>query len=207
MEFKSLKNIEMSFRQIWFFMLVFVSLCVVVMGFVLWKLYSFVEVQWQKIYVLDNGKSLMLVFLQDVWQNCLVEVWEYVCCFYELFFMFLFDKLVIEGNIRCLLLLVDKSVFNYYKDFLEKGYYNWIILGNINQMIEIDSLWCDFDKYLYSVWIFVWQIIFRESFVMECSFVICCCLLDVVRSDNNLQGFIIEGFEVMENKDLQIFKC
>ena len=31
-------------------------------------------------------------------------------------------------------------------------------------------------------------------------------LLDAVRSDNNPQGFIIEGFEVTENKDLQTLK-
>ena len=33
-----------------------------------------------------------------------------------------------------------------------------------------------------------------------------CRLLDAVRSDNNPQGFIIEGFEITENKDLQTLK-
>ena len=56
MEFKSLKNIETSFRQIRLFTLVFASLCAVVTGFALWKSYSFAEAQRQKIYVLDNGK-------------------------------------------------------------------------------------------------------------------------------------------------------
>ena len=60
MEFKSLKNIETSFRQIRLFTLVFACLCAVVTGFALWKSYSFAEAQRQKIYVLDNGKSLML---------------------------------------------------------------------------------------------------------------------------------------------------
>ena len=52
MEFKSLKNIETSFRQIRLFTLVFASLCAVVTGFALWKSYSFAEAQRQKIYVL-----------------------------------------------------------------------------------------------------------------------------------------------------------
>ena len=104
------------------------------------------------------------------------------------------------------LLLADKSAFNYYKDLSEKGYYNRIISGNINQMIEIDSLRCDFDKYPYSVRTFARQIILRESSVTERSLVTRCRLLDAVRSDNNPQGFIIEGFEVTENKDLQTLK-
>ena len=126
--------------------------------------------------------------------------------FHELFFTLSPDKSAIEGNIRRSLLLADKSAFNYYKDLSEKGYYNRIISGNINQMIEIDSLRCDFDKYPYSVRTFARQIILRESSVTERSLVTRCRLLDAVRSDNNPQGFIIEGFEVTENKDLQTLK-
>ena len=193
MEFKSLKNIETSFRQIRLFTLVFACLCAVVTGFALWKSYSFAEAQRQKIYVLDNGKSLMLALSQDVRQNRPVEAREHVRRFHELFFTLSPDKSAIEGNIRRSLLLADKSAFNYYKDLSEKGYYNRIISGNINQMIEIDSLRCDFD-------------ILRESSVTERSLVTRCRLLDAVRSDNNPQGFIIEGFEVTENKDLQTLK-
>ena len=185
MEFKSLKNIETSFRQIRLFTLVFASLCAVVTGFALWKSYSFAEAQRQKIYVLDNGKSLMLALSQDVRQNRPVEAREHVRRFHELFFTLSPDKSAIEGNIRRSLLLADKSAFNYYKDLSEKGYYNRIISGNINQMIEIDSLRCDFDKYPYSVRTFARQIILRESSVTERSLVTRCRLLDAVRSDNN----------------------
>ena len=86
MEFKSLKNIETSFRQIRLFTLVFACLCAVVTGFALWKSYSFAEAQRQKIYVLDNGKSLMLALSQDVRQNRPVEAREHVRRFHELFF-------------------------------------------------------------------------------------------------------------------------
>ena len=188
MEFKSLRNIETSFRQIRLFTLVFACLCAVVTGFALWKSYSFAEAQREKIYVLDNGKSLMLALS------------------HELFFTLSPDKSAIEGNIRRSLLLADKSAFNYYKDLSEKGYYNRVISGNINQMIEIDSVRCDFDKYPYNVRTFARQIILRESSVTERSLVTRCRLLDAVRSDNNPQGFIIEGFEITENKDLQTIK-
>ena len=66
MEFKSLNNIETSFRQIRLFALVFICLCALVTGFAVWNSYSFAEKQRQKIYVLDNGKSLMLALSQDI---------------------------------------------------------------------------------------------------------------------------------------------
>lgn len=206
MEFKSLRNIETSFRQIRLFGIVFVCLCAAIVGYSVWSSYSFAEAQREKIYVLDGGKSLMLALSQDLSQNRPVEAREHIKRFHELFFTLSPDKSAIEGNIRRSLLLADKSAFNYYKDLSEKGYYNRIISGNINQMIEIDSLRCDFDKYPYSVRTFARQIILRESSVTERSLVTRCRLLDAVRSDNNPQGFIIEGFEVTENKDLQTLK-
>ena len=60
MEFKSLKNIESSFRQIRLFGIVFVSLCAVVAVASVVLSLNFAEKQREKIYVLDNGKSLML---------------------------------------------------------------------------------------------------------------------------------------------------
>lgn len=206
MEFKSLKNIESSFRQIRLFGMVFLSLCALMVVYSVWSSYRFAERQREKIYVLDGGKSLMLALSQDLAQNRPAEAREHVRRFHELFFTLSPDKSAIEGNIRRSLLLADKSAFNYYKDLSEKGYYNRIISGNINQMIEIDSLRCDFDKYPYSVRTFARQIILRESSVTERSLVTRCRLLDAVRSDNNPQGFIIEGFEVTENKDLQTLK-
>ena len=257
MEFKSLKNIETSFRQIRLFTLVFASLCAVVTGFALWKSYSFAEAQRQKIYVLDNGKSLMLALSQDVRQNRPVEAREHVRRFHELFFTLSPDKSAIESNIKRSLLLADKSAFNYYKDlsqnrpaearehvrrfhelfftlspeksaiehnvkrallladksvynyysdFAEKGYYNRIIAGNINQVLKVDSVVCDFNAYPYRAVTYATQKIIRQSNVTERSLVTTCRLLNASRSDDNPNGFTIEGFTIIENKDLQTIK-
>lgn len=85
MEFKSLKNIESSFRQIRMIALVFLVLCVLVTGYSIWSSYSFAEKQREKIYVLDNGKSLMMALSQDLSQNRPVEAREHVKRFHELF--------------------------------------------------------------------------------------------------------------------------
>lgn len=204
MEFKSLKNIESSFRQIRFFGIVFLVVCTLVTAYAVWSAYSFAEAQRQKIYVLDGGKSLMLALSQDLSQNRPVEAREHVKRFHELFFTLSPDKSAIESNIQRALLLTDKSAFNYYKDLAEKGYYNRIISGNINQTIQVDSVNCNFDVYPYDVSVSARMMIIRESNITERSLVTHCKLLNSVRSDNNPHGFSIEGFEIKENKDIRV---
>lgn len=204
MEFKSLKNIESSFRQIRFFGILFISLCAAITGYSVWKAFDFAEAQRQKIYVLDSGKSLMLALSQDLAQNRPVEAREHVKRFHELFFTLSPDKNAIESNIKRALFLVDKSAFGYYKDLTEKGYYNRIISGNINQTIQVDSMVCNFDTYPYKVATYAKLMIIRESNVTERSLVTCCSLINSIRSDNNPHGFIMEAFEIIENKDIRV---
>jgi conjugative transposon TraK protein len=150
MEFKSLKNIETSFRQIRFFGIVFLVACAAITGYSVWSSYRFADAQRQKVYVLDAGKSLMLALSQDLSQNRHVEAREHVRRFHELFFTLSPDKAAIESNINRALFLVDKSAFRYYQDMQEKGYYNRIISGNINQTIAVDSVALDLDAYPYT---------------------------------------------------------
>lgn len=206
MEFKSLKNIETSFKQIRLFGIVFVCLCAGIVGYSVWNSYSFAEKQREKIYVLDGGKSLMLALSQDLSQNRPVEAREHVKRFHELFFTLSPDKNAIESNIQRSFFLADRSAFNYYKDLSEKGYYNRIISGNINQSVQVDSVVCNFDQYPYQVATYARQMIIRESSITERSLNTRCRLLNSVRSDNNPHGFTIEAFEITENKDLQVLK-
>lgn len=206
MEFKSLKNIETSFKQIRLFGIIFLCLCACIVGFSIWSSYSFAEAQRQKIYVLDGGKSLMLALSQDLSQNRPVEAREHVKRFHELFFTLSPDKSAIESNIKRAFQLADKSAFNYYNDFAEKGYYNRIISGNVNQMVQVDSVACNFDSYPYKTTTYARQMIIRESNITERSLVTRCNLLNSVRSDNNPHGFIIEAFEIVENRDIRTIK-
>jgi len=139
-------------------------------------------------------------------QNRPIEAKSHVSRFHELFFTLSPDKDAIEGNIKRSLFLADRSAFNYYKDLSEKGYYNRIISGNINQTVEIDSVKCDFNQYPYKVRTYARQLIVRESSLTIRSLVTSCRLLNATRSDNNPHGFIIEAFTIDENKDLQTVK-
>lgn len=206
MQFKSLLNIETSFRQLRIFAIVFICLCAIITGYSVYSAYDFAEKQRQKIYVLDNGKSLMLALSQDLSQNRPVEAREHVKRFHELFFTLAPEKAAIESNIQRALLLADRSAFNYYKDLSEKGYYNRLISGNIIQNIQVDSLVCNFEIYPYEVYTYARQMIIRESNITERSLITNCKLLNSSRSDNNPHGFFMEGFNVKENKDIRIIK-
>ena len=206
MEFKSLKNIETSFKQIRLFGIVFVVMCTLITGYAVWNSYTFAEAQRQKIYVLDGGKSLMLALSQDLTQNRPVEAREHVKRFHELFFTLAPDKNAIESNMSRAFNLADKSAFDYYKDLSEKGYYSRIISGNVQQRIEVDSVVCNFDRYPYAVHTYAKQFIIRSSNVTKRNLITSCYLVNSVRSDNNPQGFNIEKFAVVENKDIEVIE-
>ena len=168
MEFKSLKNIETSFRHLRLFGIVYLGVCTLLVGYSVWKAYSFAEAQRQKIYVLDEGKSLMLALSQDLEQNRPVEAREHVRRFHELFFTLAPDKSAIEGNVQRAMFLSDRSAYSHYGDLAEQGYY-------------------------------------REKSVTERSLVTHGRLRNSTRSDNNPHGFILEGFHVLENRDIRMY--
>ncbi|AQX90549.1 MULTISPECIES: conjugative transposon protein TraK [Elizabethkingia] len=204
MEFKTLRNIENSFKQIRLYAIVFALLCISIVGFSIWKSYHFAELQRQKIYVLDNGKSLMLALSQDVNRNRPVEAREHIRRFHELFFTLAPDKDAIDSNLKRAFALADQSAFDYYKDLLEKGYYNRIISGNVQQRIEVDSVVCNFNRYPYAVSTYATQFIIRSSNITKRNLVTSCFLVNSIRSDRNPQGFNIEKFSVSENRDLEV---
>ena len=206
MEFKSLKNIQTAFSQIRLYIIVFALLCVGITAYALYASYNFAREQREKIYVLDQGKSLMLALSQDASRNRPVEAREHVRRFHELFFSIAPDKDAIEQNMARAFVLCDKSAFDYYKDLAEKGYFNSAISGNVNQRVEIDSIQCDFKVYPYPVTTYARVFIVRPSNVTERSLITTCTLQNAVRSDNNPQGFLMEHFVVRENQDLQTYK-
>ena len=56
---------------------------------------------------------------------------------------------------------------------------------------------------VYTARTYARQMIIRESNVTERTLVTACRLLNASRSDDNPNGFTIEGFTVLENKDIR----
>lgn len=76
----------------------------------------------------------------------------------------------------------------------------------INQVCIVDSVLCDFDNYPYTAKTYARQMIIRQSNVTERSLVTVCRLTNSSRSDDNPNGFIIEGFNILENRDISTVK-
>lgn len=206
MEFKSLKNIETAFRQVRIFCIVFLCCCTVVTVCSVAKAFTFAEAQRRKVYVLENGKSLLLALSQDAAQNRPAEAREHVRRFHELFFTLSPDAEAIESNIRRALNMSDGSAVAYYQALSEKSYFNRLIAANVSQTVTIDSMACEFDNYPFTIRTYARQRIIRESNITVRSLITTCRLRDAVRSDSNPQGFLIEDFIVNENKDLESYE-
>ncbi len=118
-------------------------------GFLPRNSYSSPKSNGRRLYVLDNGKSLMLALSQDMAQNRPVEAKSHARRFPRAFLHASPDGGAIESNIKRSLFLADKTAFNYYKDLAEKGV---LQPGDFpetsrTQTVEIDSVKCDFDQY------------------------------------------------------------
>ena len=117
-----MKNFESSFRHIRLFSMLFLGLCALVAVIAVLGSFRYAEKQREKIYVLEQGKSLMLALSQDLQQNRPVEAREHVRRFHELFFSLSPDKDAIEGKKKPALVFADKNAINFYPDFQEAGY-------------------------------------------------------------------------------------
>ena len=183
-------------------MIIYTAACALVVVCSVVCAFRFAEAQRQKIYVLDGGKARC--------SHSAGPVAEPPCGskgtrapLSRLFFTLSPEKSAIEHNVKRALLLADKSAYNYYADFAEKGFYNRIIAGNINQVLQVESVVCKFDRYPYEARTYARQMIIRESNVTERTLVTVCRLLNASRSDDNPNGFTIEGFTILENRDIR----
>ena len=86
MELKSLINIESAFKLSKGITFATILMCIVISCTAIFLSFQYAEEQRQKIYVLDNGKSLILALQQDVQMNREAEIKSHVKRFHELFF-------------------------------------------------------------------------------------------------------------------------
>jgi len=197
--FKSLNNIETSFRSMRIVLIVALIACAVTVIAVVFRSSTLIAKEREKIYVLDNGKSLILALQQDLTTNRPVELRNHVKMFHELFFTLAPDAEVINTNLQRAFFLADRSVHNYYTDWREAGYYRRIMANNIIQRIVIDSIDANTDRYPHEVTVFARQFIQRESNITIRNLVTTCLVVNSPRSDNNPHGFMIQNFVVRRN--------
>lgn len=199
-------DIEQSFKGLKLVSLLSIAASVVITVASVLSSHSFAEKQRQKIYVLDQGKSLLLALQTDAIMSKELEIKDHVERFHELFFNLSPQAKAINENLDRALNLSDESAFKYSQDLAEKGYYSRIVSANITQQVIVDSVVVTDRNYPYKVKTYARQYVIRESNMSEYSLVSACQLIDIPRSDVNPHGLLIEKFQVTENNLIETRK-
>lgn len=203
--FKKFKTLEEAFRKVRRLSLGFVVLSAAVSWWAIYNGTREAEKARKTVYVLLNGKAMEAV-AADRKENLPVELRDHLRTFHRLFFDLDPDEKAIKASVLQSLYLADGSAKALYDDEVEKGFISGLISGNISQSVKLDSIWLNVDQEPYAFRCRGTQTMTRATSVTMRSLVTQGLVRNVERSDNNPHGFLIERFEVVENKDLKTVK-
>ena len=156
-----------------------------------------------QIYVLDNKGQVLSAGRQDVQTSRRDEIVDQATRFHELFFNVSPNRDVVKLNLERALEISDRSVYNYYSDLNEKGFYRRMQQTNSSQQVVIYSVKVNMTQHPYLVVTYASQYITRESNITRFSLVTRCNMIEVNRNTKNLHGLQIEKFEVLENNQIE----
>lgn len=193
------KDIEKSFTRMKRLTIISVVSSFIFSFVAMFLAFNYAEQQRHRIYVLDQGKSLVLALQSDAILNKDIEIRDHVTRFHELMFTLSPQKQTITENLDRALNLADKSAYDYSQDLAEKGYYARLVSANISQQMVVDSVVFQGNSYPYQVKTYARQYVIRESTISEYSFVSSSQIVNAARSDVNPHGLMIEKFRVLEN--------
>ena len=202
--FQQLKNIDTAFRHIRLFSLVLIAACGFICCYTVYKSFQLITQTQERIYILSNAKALE-AYSAERKDNIPVEARDHVKMFHHYFFTLDPDDKMIQVNITKALYLADVSAKRQYDNLKENRYYSNIISGNISQGIEVDSIQLNLDSYPYYFRYHSKQRIIRATSIVMRSLITEGYLRNVARSDNNAHGFLIERWNTLENKDINIY--
>jgi conjugative transposon TraK protein len=200
--FHQLKNIDTAFKHVRLFSIVMIIACIALCCFTIYKSFKIVQETQARIYILANGKVLE-AFSSERKDNIPVEARDHVRMFHYHFFTLHPDDKVIQANIKRALYLADKTAQTQYDNLKENSYYANIISGNVSQEIQIDSIKVDINQYPFYFRCIAKQKIIRATSIVTRSLITEGFLRNVLRSDNNPHGFLIERWTTLENKDIK----
>lgn len=152
----------------------------------------------RRIYIIDQGNASS-AFAQDQKVTRRDEVRAHVELFHNYMFNLPPSREMLTISLNKAFELADNSAYNYYNDVQERGFYKRLTSTNSYQIIDIQNVDIDMSVYPYLVVVRAAVYINRESNVSQYSFVSRCRVANSVRSEKNLNGLMIENFEVIEN--------
>ena len=203
MMFTKPRNIETAFQQIRLFCLLVIGFAFVFSGYIACHFSGKVSEAQAKIYLLASGKALE-AFASDRRENIPVEARDHIKTFHLDFFTLDPDERVIQTNIGKALYLADGSAKRLYDNLKESGYYANIISGNISQEVTVDSIALDTRSYPFYFRCFATERIIRTTSLVTRDLITEGWLRNISRSDNNPHGFLIERWNIIDNREVKV---
>lgn len=200
---KSFSTIENSFSRLKIITVASIVMSGVIAITCIISYMSFCEKQREKIYVLDQGKSLLLALQTDKVSNRPIEITDHITGFHELFFTLAPNVESIEHNINAALNLADRRAYEYYNDLQSEGYYSRLITASMSQSVVVDSVNVNYNHYPYTATTYSTMYIIRSNAVTTRKLITSCTVRDIARSNSNPHGLLIEKFEVLDNSTIR----
>lgn len=201
--FKPTQNIDSAFRSMRLVMIVVIIGSIVISVYALYQNVQMTSIAQQRMYILAGDKAIE-AFASSRKDNLPVEARDHVRTFHTTFFSLDPDEKAIQHSIRKALYLADGSAKKQYDDLVETGYIAGVISGNVSQQITIDSVVVDINQEPYRFRCYAMLRIIRPTSLVTRNLSTQGVLRNVARSDNNPHGFLIEKWEILENKDIKI---
>lgn len=201
--FSKAKNIDTAFRQTRSFFVIALVCVILLCSYGYYTAYRIAANAQNKIYVLSEGKAL-IALAADRGEKIPVEARDHIKTFHHYFFTLSPDDKQIQANITQALYLADGSAKRVYDDLKEGNYYSNIISGNVSQTIGKDSIELHTDQFPFYFRYYGTEEITRATTIVTRSLVTEGYLRRTDQSDNNPHGFLIEKWQIIENKDITV---
>jgi conjugative transposon TraK protein len=201
--FPKTRNLETAFQYVRLFTVIVIAGALGLSAWVVWLSQRAIARVQDRVYILSAGKALEAVAGERA-ENLAVEARDHIRSFHEDFFTLDPDEKVINTNLTRALYLADGSARRQYESLKESGYYSGIISGNISQQINIDSIVLDMHPYPMYFRCYAIERIIRPTSLVTRNLVTEGWLRNTGRSDNDPHGFLIEKWNILDNRDLKV---
>lgn len=197
MHMQSLKNMNTAFEKVQSNARMVVLGSIALSIAVCWWAFDHVQSTSNKMWILTSSGAAMEVSATSLKENRIAEAKHHVEFYHFLMFNISPDPKSIDYNKRRAEYLGDASIRIPYEQKKESNFYNQLIGANMRQEFRVDSI---VTRNFPSVRLYGKEVITRASSQLTKSLITSCELVDVARSDNNSNGFLIQNFKVEENK-------
>ena len=202
--FTHLKNIETAFKHIRQFSICLIIGNVITMCFCIYKCNQLVNQAESRVHILYNGKVLEAL-ATDRKNNLPVELRDHIKTFHQYFFDLSPDDKAIQANVSKALYLADESAKHQYDNLQESGYYNNLISANISQQIHVDTTELNLNSTPWTFTCYATEKLTRSSSTALRRLVTQGQIRNIQsETDNNPHGFLIENWQIIENRDTTI---